>query len=177
MILMFMPFLMALENDELLHSLLFGKKKAFEEGRSYLLKEKKTEACLEYFISLIEKGYKGLYVTRQHPDHVNKRRRGSDMKIIWLSTTLGKDYVDPHNLGSLTNIIHSFVNENEKTIILMDGLEYLMINNDYPRILKFIEYINEIIMQRKSILLISIDDRAFDPRELALLERNVVVMN
>ncbi|MFQ6061520.1 MAG: DUF835 domain-containing protein, partial [Thermoplasmata archaeon] len=88
---------------------------------------------------------------------------------------LGKDYVDPHNLGSLTNLINRFVEDGARTVILLDGLEYLMVNNDFSRLLNFIEYINEIVMQKKSLLLISIDQRALEARDLALLERNTKV--
>jgi archaellum biogenesis ATPase FlaH len=58
---------------------------------------------------------------------------------------------------------------------MLDGLEYLLVNNDFSRLLKFIEYINELVMQNSALLLISIDQRALDEREMALLERNAVV--
>ena len=54
--------------------------------------------------------------------------------------------------------------------------EHLMINNDFPRVLKFIEHVNEIVMQKHALFLVSIDSRAFDPKELALLERNADVI-
>lgn len=159
--------------DELLRSLLLERdKRVFKEGHSYFLREKKPKKGFSYLLQLIDEGYCGLYVTRRHPDHIERKHGSGYMRIVWLSTTLGRDYVDPHNLGSLTNLINSFVEENRKSVILLDGLEYLMINNDFQRVLKFVEYLNEIIMQKKSLLIVSIDERAFDPRELALLERN-----
>ena len=79
------------------------------------------------------------------------------------------------NLGSLTNIISRFVESEVKTVIMLDGMEYLLVNNDFARLLKFIEYINELVMQNKALLIISIDKRALDEREMALLERNAEV--
>ena len=70
-----------------------------------------------------------------------------------------------------------FTEPPQKAIILMDGLEYLMINNDYPRILKFMEYLHEIVMQRRCVLLVSVDDRAFDTKEMAFLERNSTILD
>jgi archaellum biogenesis ATPase FlaH len=61
--------------------------------------------------------------------------------------------------------------------VLIDGLEYLRLNNDADRILKFVEMLDEIVMQRQGILVLSLDDRAFDPREMAFLERNSVVLD
>jgi archaellum biogenesis ATPase FlaH len=85
--------------------------------------------------------------------------------------------VDPHNLNALTNLIHGFMESTRRTIILLDGLEYLRLNNDAQRVLKFVEGLDEIVMQRQGVLLLSLDDRAFDPKELAFLERNSVVLD
>ncbi|UCD93194.1 MAG: DUF835 domain-containing protein [Methanobacteriota archaeon] len=163
--------------DELFNSLVFGEAGGpVKPGYSYVFKEKKPQKTFIHFWEMMNKGYRGLLITRQHPDHVEKKFGPGDLKVVWLSTTLGKDYVDPHNLGSLTNLVNRFVEDGSKTVILLDGLEYLMVNNDFSRILKFIEYVNEIVMQKKSLLLISIDPKAFEERDLALLERNVKVI-
>jgi hypothetical protein len=162
--------------DDLFNKLVFGESSEdIEAGHTYIFKEQKPNKAFDHFWKKMENGYKGLLITRQHPDHVEKRSGQSELKVLWLSTTLGKSYVDPHNLGSLTNIISRFVEENGKTVIMMDGLEYLLVNNDFSRLLKFIEYINELVMQNNAFLLISIDQRALDEREMALLERNAVV--
>ena len=164
------------EEDDLFARLLFGRDKELEDGRSYLVKERKPERSLSLFLSTMERGYRPLLVTRQHPNHLRKAHLGVDIRSIWLSTTLGNDYIDPHNLNALTNAILQHLEGGGKATILLDGLEYLMINNDYARILKFMEYLHEIVMQRKSVLLVSVDDRAFDPKEMAFLERNSVIL-
>jgi hypothetical protein len=169
-------FLMAHEEDDLLKSLLFGKQKDLEEGRTYLTKEKKPERALVYFRRAIESGFRPLYVTRQHPNHVLRAHAGKEIRVVWLSTTLGKDYVDPHNLNSLTNLVTNFVSDGPRAVILLDGLEYLMINNDFPRIVHFLEYVNEQVAMKRAILILSVDDRAFEPKELALIERNTVTI-
>ncbi len=170
------PFLLAYEEDDLLNSLLFGKKKDLEEGRAYLVKEKKTAKAEAAFHRGIEQGLRAMHITRQHPNHVERAHAGRPIRVVWLSTTLGKDYMDPHNLNSLSNLIGTFVADGSRAIILLDGLEYLMINNDFQRLLHFLEYGSEQIALHKSVLLLSLDDRAFDPKELALIERNTVVL-
>jgi hypothetical protein len=164
------------DEDELFTSLLFGRRKDLEDGRSYVVKEKKPEIGLALFLSLVEKGYRPLLITRQHPNHVRKVHIGVDIRAIWLSTTLGKDYIDPHNLNALTYEILAHIGGGGKSVVLLDGVEYLMINNDPPRLWKFVEYVNEVVAQTAAVLLISVDDRAFEPRDLALLERNAVVL-
>ena len=168
--------LMAHEEDDLLKSLLFGKQKELEEGRTYLAKEKKPDRALVYFRREIEAGFRPLYVTRQHPNHIARAHAGKEIRVVWLSTTLGRDYVDPHNLNSLTNLISNFVSDGPRAVILLDGLEYLMINNDFARILHLVEYVNEQVAMKRAILILSVDDRAFEPKELALIERNTVTL-
>lgn len=168
------PLLVAFEEDELLRDLLFGKKTELEEGRAYLVKEKKPERALAVFQQAIDVGWRPLYITRQHPNHVLRRWGTREIRVVWLSTTLGKDYIDPHNLNSLSSLIGAFLGESPKAVILLDGIEYLMINNDFARILHFLEYVNEQIALRRGALLLSVDERAFEAKELAYIERNTV---
>lgn len=166
----------ALDEDELFRRIAFGEPRQLEGGRSYLVKERKPGKAWDLFERMLSDGYDGLYVTRQHPNHVENAHGPQTLKIVWLSTTLGRDYMDPHNLGALTNLINGFVGSSRRAIILFDGLEYLRLNNDADRVLKFIEYLDEIVMHRNGILVLSLDARAFDPRELAFLERNSIVI-
>lgn len=162
--------------DELFEHLAFGRSSQLERGRSYLIKERKPGRAWTRFARALDDGHEGMYVTRQHPNHVEKRWGPKTLRVVWLSTTLGRDYVDPHNLGALTNLINAFTELPRRSIVLLDGLEYLMINNDFQRILKFLEYLNEIVAQRECTLLLSLDDRAFEARELALIERNAILL-
>src|SRR2546428_4392331 len=141
------------DEDELFTRLLLGRRKELEDGRSYVVKEKKPDIGLALFLSLVEKGYRPLLITRQHPNHVRKAHLGVDIRAIWLSTTLGKDYIDPHNLNALTNVIVEHITAGGKSVVILDGVEYLMINNDSVRIWKFLEFLNEVVAQAAAILL------------------------
>src|SRR2546422_694614 len=159
------PLLLAFKEDELLKGLLFGKKKDLEEGRAYLMKEKKPEKALAAFQRAVDSGWRPMYITRQHPNHIVRRRGDKDIRVVWLSTTLGKDYIDPHNLNSLSNLIANFVTDGPRAVILLDGIEYLMINNDFARILHLLEFVHQGSRAAPSYaegLLVA--DRTEDPR-------------
>ena len=173
-----LPFLLLVaDEDELFQSLLFGRRREPEEGRSYIIKEKKPDGAMGHFIKMIARGYSGLVITRQHPDNVLRKYSLDGVRLIWLSTTLGKDYIDPHNLSSITNVAGVFLQDKGKSVMLLDGLEYLMVHNDFGRVLTYVEYLNELVMQRQAVLFISLDDRAFEPRQIALIERNAAVLD
>ena len=160
-----------LGEDEIFRALVFGKESGLQDGRTYIVKERKPQRALERFTRLVSEGHRGLYITRQHPDHVSRSRLES-VRLIWLSTTLGANYMDPHNLSSLTALVKDYLAASPKVVVLLDGLEYLMINNDFARILRFVEVLNELVSLRGAILILSVDDRAFEEKELALLERS-----
>jgi len=173
-----LPFLLLVAGeDELFQSLLFGRRKEPEEGRSYIIKERKPDGAMSHFVKMLGRGYSGLVITRQHPDNVLRKYNLNGVRLVWLSTTLGKDYIDPHNLSSITNVAGLFLQDSGKSAMLLDGIEYLMVHNDFGRVLKFVEYLNELVMQRQAVLFISLDDRAFEPRQIALLERNAAVLD
>src|SRR5207245_663665 len=79
------PLLLAHEEDELLRDLLFGKKKDLEEGRAYLVKEKKPERALAAFQRAVDAGWRPIYITRQHPNHVVRHRGDKEIRVVWLS--------------------------------------------------------------------------------------------
>lgn len=96
--------------------------------------------------------------------------------MLWLSHTPGKDHHNPTSIGTLATIISSFIERYDRCVVLIDGLEYLVINNGFQQVLRFAEHINEQVMQSKSSVLMPISPNAFSEKELALLERNMEVI-
>src|SRR5881628_3422709 len=65
-------------------------------GRTRLpMKEKKPEKALSAFQQAVDAGWRPMYITRQHPNHIVRRQGEKEIRIVWLSTTLGKDCIDP----------------------------------------------------------------------------------
>jgi len=114
----------------------------------------------------------GLIVTRQYPKDVRTRYYIQTTPMLWLSTVAGKDNMDPAKLSLLTDFLVSFMERSQNGVVLVDGLEYLVTSNDFLRVLKSIDRWTETAMASRSRLIMSIDPKAFDPKELALLERN-----
>jgi hypothetical protein len=114
----------------------------------------------------------GLVVTRQYPNDIRSRLYIQTTPIIWLSTVPGKDHLDPAKLNLLTDTLVSFMERSENGVVLVDGMEYLITSNDFARVIKAVERWTETAMASSARLIISADPRAFDPREMALLEKN-----
>jgi hypothetical protein len=142
-------------------------------GSIYLIKERKPSLSYRLFERGVGTGLPGLCVTRQHPNRVKQMLEVPNTKLIWLSQTPGKGHHNPTDIGALATLISNFIEGNKKSVSLIDGLEYLVINNGFQQVLKFTELINEQVMQSDSLILIPISQNAFSDKELALLERNV----
>ena len=145
-------------------------------GFSYLVKENKPYKSFEMFMDQVTHNIQGLCVTRQHPSILRKEWGLEKTPIIWLSNQLGKVYVNPSNIGILSDTIVRFVEKSGDSVVLMDGVEFLIVNNDFEKVLRMIHHITEAVMENRSRLIVSVDPRTLELRELALLERNMEII-
>jgi hypothetical protein len=150
-----------------------GKFEALDRGYCYLVKEDKPDLSFELFEDITDDS-DSLWVTRIYPEKLSDKLKGDKLKLIWLSHTPGKDRCHPSALSSLSRMIFSVL-ENDGAVLL-DGLEYIAVHNGFNQALIFLERINEFTMQRQGVVIIPINPAAFDQRELALLERNLQVL-
>ena len=148
-----------------------------EKGVCYLVKEKKPEVSYRLLEILLEQKIPGLVVTRQYPERVRRERGLSDVRVIWLSHTPGEDFHNPTAIGTLAKVLQKFIEDNNgEGVILLDGLEFLIINNGFLQTLMFVEHVNEFVMQQRAILLLPVSPDTLEEKELALLERNIKVL-
>ncbi len=145
-------------------------------GLSYVVKEQKAVRSFEIFTDQVTHNIQGLCVTRQYPAAVRQEWGLEETPIIWLSNQLGKVYVNPANIGILGDTIIRFIEKSDDSVIMIDGVEFLIVNNGFDKVLKMIHRITEVVMEFKSRVIISVDPRALDVREMALLERNMEVL-
>jgi DNA-binding response OmpR family regulator len=153
-----------------------AKKYELRPGLSYVVKEQKAVKSFEIFTDQVTHNIQGLCITRQYPAIVRQEWSLEETPIIWLSNQLGKVYVNPANIGILGDTIIRFIEKSDDSVVLIDGIEFLIVNNGFDKVLKMIHRITEVVMEYKSRLIISVDPRALDVREMALLERNMEII-
>ena len=154
-----------------------AKEYDLRKGFAYLVREAKPNKSFNIFVDQVTHNIQGLCVTRQHPSTIRKEWGLEKTPIIWLSNQLGKVYVNPTNIGILSDTIIRFVEKSGDSVVLIDGVEFLIVNNDFEKVLRMIHHITEAVMEYKSRLIISVDPRTLSTRELALLERNMEIID
>jgi len=148
-----------------------------ERGACYLVKEKKPDLAYRLFEMLLQQKVPGIVISRLYPDRVRRERGLTGVRVIWLSHTPGEDFHNPTAIATLGKLVERFVEDNHgEGAVLLDGIEYLIINNGFLQTLMFIEHLNEFVMPRRAVLLLPVSPDTLDEKELALLERNVEVL-
>jgi hypothetical protein len=143
----------------------------FEKGLSYMVKEEKAHLSYEAFSQLAaEKD--SLVITRIYPPQLKERFTISG-KIFWLSAIDKNNTLPPSDLNKLGFIITSFIEDHTDGIILLDGIEYLILQNGFKKVFDFVSVITEKISQSRAILLIPTSPKALTQKEVMLLERKL----
>ncbi len=152
-----------------------GQKYSLEPGYQYLIKEEKPFLAFDIFVDQVTHGYRGLCVTRQHPAKARVNYGLKRTPIIWLSQTSGENSIDPSNISKLVHTIRNFVKENKGSVVILDGLEYLKLQNGFNLLMKYLNMMNDIIMTEEAKFILPVNPKAFTENEMAFLEREAKV--
>jgi rubrerythrin len=143
-------------------------------GHCYLVEEEKMNNSLTLFLELINKGYKGFALTRTNPRYLKERGDLKDTKMLWLTDkeSSSSDTIPPI-LERIIYEFEDFVRSQEKTVLILDGIEYLISSNSFDPVLRFIRRMIDDISESKSVLLVTIGPYTLKPQELKILEREM----
>jgi two-component system cell cycle response regulator len=144
-----------------------------EPGTAYLLLDVKPDRAFRILESQLARGAKGLVVSRIYPDEVRRRYRLKDVPVLWLSRGYGKDAVNPTNLGAIIQNVEKFVSGKEDSVVLFDGLEYLLVQNDAQKVVKFVQTLADTASVHHAKVLIPFDTKSVSEVQRALITRDL----
>ncbi len=145
------------------------------KGRAYLFEIASPDRMFESVAQEMAGGMSAFIIARTHPDQIRAKYQIMLTPILWLAQTPGPDRVDPSNVQMLTHMTMEFVRKGP-SVIAMEGLEYLMLNNDLNKVLRFLSQLRDEVIVEGSILLVSVDPRTLTERQKAILERELEVV-
>ena len=153
-----------------------GEHFPIERGFIYLVKEKRPNIAFAVFNEAVSHGAKGMLVVREHPNRLRQTHSFNATKILWLTRRVGVDHIDPTELSLLSLEITKFVGTAQKSVVLLEGIEYIITQNDFESVLRFVNHLHDFVLAHDSAVIIVIDPRVLSTRELALLERSARVV-
>lgn len=144
-------------------------------GITYLIEDEKPINAFRLFADFVTNTNPGLCITRNFPSHVSVDFTLKKSSIYWLTRRKGEMTIDPVQLTMISHIIQEFMVKSKKSIILLDGIEYLIIQNDFKPVLRFIQHIRDEVLIQGANLLIPLSPESLSVSEVKLLERELEI--
>lgn len=137
------------------------------EGNIYLVKARGADKALEVFADLLNIGYEGMVISRNHPREI-KEKMEEDVPVVWITE---EEYTNalPPQLFLIEKEIRNFVARNR--VVLLDRLDYLVTKLGFENVLKLVQKLNELFYIRKGVLILTIDPSTLTEQQLSLLEK------
>ena len=136
-----------------------------EDGAVYLVVENTPVQSMEAFKDILRVGYRGLVIARARESGF-RRSLDSDFDYLWLSEK-------PHEKAQLPvpdEIEEIISGLPQRSVVLMDRLDYLITKNGFKEILSFVQLLTETAYINNIVVILSISPRTLGKREMAHLE-------
>ncbi len=153
-----------------------GERFPVEKGFIYLVKEKRPDMGFAMFNEAVASGAAGMLVAREHPNRLKQMHSFEAGKILWLTRRVGVDHIDPTELSLLNLEITKFVEGTARSVVLLEGIEYVITQNDFEAVLRFVNHMHDFVLAHDCAVIVVIDPRVLSTRELALLERSAKIV-
>lgn len=154
----------------------FELHEGFLEGSSYLLPHRNDKLSLKIFLKMTIIGYEGLLITRSSPSIIkSKIPISKNISVNILSQESFEEFDTIPSLDSLNKKIQKFSEDNNKSIILLDGVHYLLTKFSFEQFAEYLYRIKDINAKNKSILFVRVDPQILNNQDMAVLENELQI--
>jgi len=134
------------------------------------------DIAYEIFRSLMDSDLRALSISRKHPDKVRMSYQLGDFTPHWLSKTSDPLSVTPTNLGKVAHAINTFLKTSSRGVVVLEGLEYLVNNNDFTKVLRLIEDLHEKTIKYGCLMIIPVNPAVYSKRDVEMLQEEVDIV-
>ncbi len=150
------------------------KQQMLKEGFNYLLLDSEGKKSFSLLLEFITEGLPTLVITTKLPSKVDERHGLQRAKIMWLTdrTSSTFDVLDPKRLDfEITRAISNFSKENERAVIFLEGFEYLLIENSFEKVSKFIKKTTDTCSLNASTYMMYVNPSSLSKTDLSILKK------
>ena len=139
-----------------------------QPSNTYIIYEATPEKTINILKKQSEKGIPTTYITRTNPAQAKQKLEKT--RVIWLTTV--KSEGDTESISGLQELSILLTNQIQQNhTILLEGIEYLISNNDFSSVLKLIQQTRDKTSTTQATLIISVNPNAMDKKQLTLIDR------
>ncbi len=149
--------------------------RTLEIGFNYLFHEEKTRKTYELYRNTLRSGVPAICITTTFPEKIMKEHDLKGTPMYWL-TDMGAENIqslNPKRLDfEITRTMRGFMKEHkEGFMILLDGFEYLVLENSFEKIIKFVKKMSDQASMSGGTIVIPINPNAFTREQATLLKK------
>ena len=146
-------------------------------GHCYLVEEERPTYSNVLLGQKMEEGYRGLVITRMNPKRIRDEFKVPP-DILWLTDKeSSQEKTVPPSLEMIIHVIQEYMHADEKGMIVLDGIQYLVSATNFDAVLRFLRSLIDEISESDAILAISMSPETMKPQEVSILEREMEVLN
>lgn len=145
-------------------------------GRSYLIEEDRPANVFRLSRESMEDGSSAFLVTRTNPKRIRDLFDLGEARIVWLTDRdSASEETIPPTLERIIYTIENFIRRTDRGVVVVDGLEYLISNNTFDAVLRFLRRLVDEMSESSCFLLLSVSPKTLKEQELKILEREMEV--
>jgi predicted transcriptional regulator len=142
-------------------------------SQSYLISEATSETAVEIFAGMLRTGNPGLYIGRTSDSKIKNIFTDVTPTIVKLSKEKDKKHLTCSNFEELLPIIEEYVSKEKQSIVLLDRIEYLIINSSFESMIKNIYRLNDMMEKHNCLLLLRINPSLLDKTQMTILKEEL----
>ncbi len=143
-------------------------------GDSYLILDETADKAIDIITNICSiENRRGLILTRGNPSRIKDITCHENIDLYILSEIPLKDIHNLSNLEEIKNTIINFIKKYDKTIILLDRIDYIINISSFQELIETLYHISPNISSRDAILLVRVNPLSLQDQEILLLQEEL----
>jgi len=147
---------------------------SLDAGKLYLIKQDDENHAYELFINALNKGFAGFGIVRDDPKKIKKKYDLQKTSFIWLTNNKIEGIPCETNIDNLYSLISEFVKKGQKSVILLDRLDYILTENKFENVIKKIHALKDLASAHECIIILSVNPILLEEQHLKAIEAETV---
>ncbi|MFO7966848.1 MAG: PAS domain S-box protein [Archaeoglobaceae archaeon] len=143
-----------------------------DSGSILLFPVEDMDQARDLFSQKIEAGVPTLAVARTSPKNLQKSL-GHNVETVWLTTNKVDELfcIEPTDVVTLSVVISEFFKRAPTGVILFEGVEYLLSNVEFSRVLKLIQILSDRVSMAEGAIYLVFDTDTLGKKQMKQIER------